>query len=86
MEPAKSPAMVLFKDACIPDRPRPDIWLVGMEPGPEIELLPRDKPNPRPRLVAGEGPDGAWGRELGIRGPGVLKLGGEEAVEEGSKF
>lgn len=51
---------MVFRDAGIPDRPRPDIWLVAMEPGPEMAPFPRERPNPRPRLLeAGVGPDGA---------------------------
>lgn len=75
----------MLRDAGIPDKPRPpDIWLVVMEPGPDMAAFAREIPKLRPRLFEVDvGPDGAWSWEFEVSSPCVLALGGEEAEEEG---
>lgn len=73
-----------LRDAGIPDRPRPpDIWLVAMEPGPDMTPFARERPKLRPRLFDVDvDPDRTWGWGFEARSPWVLTLGGEEAEEE----
>lgn len=73
---------MVFKDAGIPDRPRPDIWLTAGDP--VMPPLPRPKPNPSPKVEPGEGLDGAWGWVLGARA--VLEMAGEEAEGLGRRM
>ena len=81
MEPGRRPA-IEPRDAGIPDSPRPDMWL-GPEELDMAPPFPMLRPKPRLRLEAG---DGAWGWELGVRGLGVLALGGEDAIEGGRRM
>lgn len=70
---------MVFRDACIPDRPRlPDMGLVVTEQ--EMPPLPSDRPRLR-LLEVGGAPDssGAWLPEV----KSVLALGGEAAEEAG---
>lgn len=75
MDPLKNPVM-LFKDAGIPERTSPGIWFVP---------LVTDVPFPRPKLEERLVPSGGWLCELGVKGPGVLVLGGDVEVGVGSK-
>lgn len=70
---------MVFRDACIPDRPRlPDMGLVLTEQ----DMPPLTSERPRLRLLeVGGGPDssGIWLLEV----KSVLALGGDEAEEAG---
>lgn len=71
---------MVLRDAGIPDRPRPDIELVAMEP--DMPPFPSERPRLRPRLLeVGGGPDSAGGWEFEVKSPCVMALGGEEAEE-----
>lgn len=76
---------MVFKDAGIPERPRPDIWLTAGDP--LMPPLPRPKPNPSPKLEDGDGLDGACNWVLGVSGGRVvLELAGEEAEGLGRRM
>lgn len=78
MELDRRLAMV-FRDACIPDRPRlPDMGLVVTEH--EIPPLPSERPRLR-LLEVGGGPDRSCVWLLEVKS--VLALGGDEAEQAG---